>query len=334
MRRPPTDLSQSLCRVLGITALGMTASLTPLKLSQAAETIYFDYGPVGRSVPVSSLEAFVETGAVADDLAPYLNLMTPEAQAEFRRVLGTPLPEVNVEVPSKLYSPWVISQWLQSPIGEQVLSKLGQVIQTRSRQNGQQAIRAAMVLAASRSEGLSLINVIRDFPTAGMRIDLERVLAISDTIQEVAALTDLVVDEVTAASLAQASEDPDIDNNSLPNLSNTAKFSVVQQSLTLVDPTRDRTYPADLYYPHNFDTIEGPIPVMVLAHGYADTRENLYIVNAAQRLAANGFLVAVPDLLAVIKPISRPQRPVLGVKLWTRLTSSIAPLMSASYLTN
>ncbi|MEM1242299.1 MAG: dienelactone hydrolase, partial [Cyanobacteria bacterium P01_H01_bin.26] len=57
----------------------------------------------------------------------------------------------------------------------------------------------------------------------------------------------------------------------------------------------NRTYPTDLYLPADLSAVPGPVPVMVFSHGYGETHTNPDSVAAARSLAANGFVVAVPE---------------------------------------
>jgi hypothetical protein len=60
----------------------------------AAETIFFDYGYASRSLPVSALETFAQTGEVSPELKSYFTLLqaTPETQDQFRQALTLPPP--------------------------------------------------------------------------------------------------------------------------------------------------------------------------------------------------------------------------------------------------
>ena len=62
-----------------------------------------------------------------------------------------------------------MSQLANSKLGQDYLTRLGQVIRTPSGQNGAVALRAAHVAAAQDPEGLTTIGVIRHFP-ADIRI--------------------------------------------------------------------------------------------------------------------------------------------------------------------
>ena len=277
------------------TALGLLSGMMVTLPVRSAERLYFDYGVLGRQIPVSSLETFATDGTIDAELAPYLDEISLENRQRFQRILSTPLVNLNDGIPEQMGDPFVLSQWLQSPIGEQVLAGMGQLIQTQGHQNGQQAIRAAMVLAAADPAGLSLINMLRFYPTGGIRLDLPQILALSEAIETNIDTTDRLVEVTVQQSVAVAATEPMLDYQALPMLADIPQFDVVKQVLMLADQRRDRTYPIDLYLPADLSAVPGPVPVMVFSHGYGDTRSNPELVAAARSLVANGFVVAVPE---------------------------------------
>ena len=277
------------------TLLSFLFAVVTTQPSHSAERIYLDYGYLGRVLPTASLEAFAEDGTVDAELAPYLNRLSPARQQELQRLLSTPLPALSEGIPDEVSDPFVLSQWLHSPVGDIALATAGQLIQTRSRQNGQQALRAAIALAATDPEGLSLINIIRFYPTEGLRLNLPQVLALSNAINTNIERADQLVMAASQQAAAAAATDPAIDYSALPVLADTPRYQVVTRSLMLQDPSRDRDYPVELYQPADLSALPGPIPVLVFSHGYGDTRTHPEIVAAAQSIAAYGFVVATPE---------------------------------------
>jgi hypothetical protein len=84
---------------------------------QAAEAIFFSYGPVERSVSTSSLETLIESGELTDDLAFYVNLVgLSEAEvAQLRQNLDRPLEVDGV----------LLSRFLYTSVGEELLDQVG-----------------------------------------------------------------------------------------------------------------------------------------------------------------------------------------------------------------
>ena len=287
---PPT-----IQHLLQTAAISLGAGLLATLPARSADTIYFDYGPFGRSLPTASLETFAEEGIVDENLEPYLELVPPDRRQQFQQTLSTPLSELSADVPELVSDPFVISQWLYAPIGELVLAGVGELIQTESRLNGQQAIRAAVILAAAEPDGISLLNLIRAYPTGSIRLNLRQILALSKAVSTNIETTDRLVAAAIASSAAATAADPVLDYSGLPLLAENGLYEVEMRSLRLQDDQRDRTFPADLYFPRDFSTIQGPIPVIVLSHGYGDTRKNPGAIAAARKIASYGFFVAMPE---------------------------------------
>lgn len=282
-------------RILQASALSLLSGIIASFPVRAADEIYLDYGPFGRVIPASSIESFAADGTVDDELAPFINAIPEERQPDFQRVLSTPLELLSSGIPEEVTDPFILSQWLYSPIGESVLARIGRLIQTEGRQNGQRAIRAAIILAAADPAGLSPINLIRHYPTGGIRLDLQQILALAKAAKTNLEITDQLISSATQLSEAAAAAAPILDYSTLPILAEFDQFNVVKQSLMLEDSQRNRIYPANLYMPENLSAIQGPIPVMILSHGYGDTKDNPEAVAAARKLAANGFVVAMPE---------------------------------------
>lgn len=135
----------------------VSAWLTSFPVS-AAETIYFQYGQLGRSLRISSLEAFVETGEVRSDLRFYFNFLnvSEEAQQSFQQAL---IARSDVD-------PVYLSRILYTELGEDLLNQLGSYIRTEVGNNGSTALRAAVLLAAMESEGLSPFRHLVHLATA------------------------------------------------------------------------------------------------------------------------------------------------------------------------
>ncbi|MEM1290686.1 MAG: alpha/beta hydrolase [Cyanobacteria bacterium P01_H01_bin.162] len=282
-------------RLLNTAVISLLSGIVATLPARSADKIYFDYGPFGRSLPVSSLEAFAEDGTVDADLAPYINRLPDDRQQDFQRFLSTPLPTLSPNIPEAMGDPFALSQWLYTPIGETVLTGFGQMIETESGENGQRAIRAAILLAAADPDGLSLLNIIRHYPTGGVRLNLQQIQVVARTVTAGMETTDELLSAAAQSAQAAAVAEPTLDYSALPLLADNGSLAVEQRSLLLDDSQRDRTYPVDLYLPANLSAVTGPIPVVVFSHGFGDTRRNPQAITAAQGLASNGFMVAVPE---------------------------------------
>ncbi len=273
-----------------VTALAFAGlGLTGGQAAEAAERIAIQFGYLGRSIPVSSLEAFATDGTIDLSLRWYLRNVSPDVQSNIRQALTA----------SRDISPSELSQLLHTPIGTSMLLRTGQFIQTDSGRNGARAIRGALVVGSTQPEGLSLLNFVKAFPSPEMTLDLGLILAryrnASRTIEQI----DTFLASVKDISQLAAAEDSSAVNRSLsnlPDLSSKGDFEVIQQTLIVEDPTRNRSYPVDLYRPDSLPPGNGAdIPVLVMSHGLGGTRTGFQ--EFGEHLASYGFVVAMPEHL-------------------------------------
>lgn len=268
-------------RVLALSGLSWGAALLVGLPVQAAESIFFRYGPVERSVTTSSLETLIETGQLTDDLAFYVNLvdLTEVEVEQLRQNLDRPLEVDGV----------LLSRFLYSNLGEELLEQVGAILQTRVGDNGKLALRAALIKAATSPEGLSAINVVRSLPT-DMQINVKDALAIADAVEGiVTATTDAIVQ--LAALTAQATvQEPSIDYANLADLTAPGPARVQIQRFNLTDAQRQRQLYVDVVRPQQW---RGQAPVMVFSHGLSSSPEARH--QWASHLASHGIVVVLPQ---------------------------------------
>ena len=248
-----------------------------LQRAIAAQRIYLSYSALESSIAVDNLETYAREGKVKGDFAFYARRLNPQQLEQLRRVLLTRIELGPVEV----------SQFLYSSIGETLLQRLGQIIQTQGRQPGFYALRAALILAAADPEGLTLLNILRKFPTPGIRIDLQRSLQTVEDIERLISQTNSAIALIEQQSTATATAQPIA--SKLPNIIKQGSFTWNKRTLTLRDLRRNRTFPADIYLPNT----KAPAPVIVISHGLGSDRSSFAYL--AQQLASYGFAVAVPE---------------------------------------
>ncbi len=249
---------------------------------KAAERVHFSFGLLERSVSVASLEAYAEAGTVNSDLAFFLSFLTPEVREEFRTVLRTDYRLSSVAVAQSFYE----------PMGEQVLGYVGNLIQTGKRQNGLYALRSALILAAAQPSGFTLIDVLRQFPTQGMRIDLKVALNALRRGEAFFNQTNAVITGIEELA-RQAESESAIEPTDIPDLRQPGAFQFSKQTLLLEDTSRNRTYPVDLYLPQTNSSATASVPVVVLSHGLGSSRADF--ADIAEYFASYGFAVALPE---------------------------------------
>ena len=259
-----------------VLCLGSAAPLLLGTPALAADDVTLSYGLLELSVSVSSLEAYAYDNEIDDELAFYLDFLSDEEKADLRTLLTT----------SAGVSPVTLSQVLYSPLGETWLGRLGEVIQTESWQNGSRGLRGALILAATDEEGLTLLNVMRRFPTPTLRINSVEILDVVNTVVDLLEETDAAIATLqTQTNREIAATDP-IDFTQGPDLTQPGALAWQTQTWELKDTQRNRPLPVDLYLPES----TAPAPLVVFSHGFAARRTSF--VDLAQHLASHGIAVA------------------------------------------
>ncbi|MFH7243350.1 MAG: alpha/beta hydrolase [Spirulina sp.] len=268
--------------VLGTLAATVGVGLGGQAAIQAAETVVLEFGPFSRSVPVSALVEFAEGNEANSELAPLLRRLSADQKEGFRAGLNASR-EVDL-IP--------LSQWFHDPMGERSLLFLGKVVRTDARLNGQQALRSALIAAAAEDGTLSFLDVIRHFPTGTLRLDLAQLLRNAQQTLDEAETTQVVVEAVRSQARQEAAQQP-IDLSRLPDIIQPGPHGSRQLSLSLTDPSRNRTYPVEVVVPQDLANLPGPIPVLVLSHGLGDRPQSF--LDIATHAASHGFVVALPE---------------------------------------
>lgn len=256
-------------------------AIETIRPAVGAERIYISYGALERTIPVASLEAYANQGKIDENIAAYARYVGPQKLAQLRRFL---LARINL-------TPVAVSQFFYTPIGETLLGRLGEVIQTRSRQPGFYALRAALILAAADPEGLTILNVLRKFPTSGIRIDVARSFEIAADLEKMINQTNRAVALVTQQSATEAAtvQTGKVDFSRLPDLRRRGQFSWQKRTLTLYNPQRARNLVADIYLPR----LNAKAPIIIISYGLGGDRTSFQYL--AEQLTSYGFAVGVPD---------------------------------------
>jgi predicted dienelactone hydrolase len=275
---------KNLLKYLGLGLLSTLLTATP---GLGAERISLFYPPFGEfSLTADSLETFAKEGKITGELKTYANRATPEQLAQLREVLQQ---RFNV-------TPTLVSQFTYSPIGEEVVHRLGELLLTESRQNGFYALRAAFILAAADPEGLTVVNLMRKFPSPTIRLNFSEGVKIVNNLSELFRDRDAVVTFLQTEAQQQALADAltaNIDFSQKPDLRQPGNWRSQKISLELNDIKRDRRLPVDIYLPEasSQPTREQPFPIIVISHGLASDR--FAFVYLAQHLVSYGFAVVV-----------------------------------------
>jgi predicted dienelactone hydrolase len=263
--------------LLGACSLVFILTALPVR---AADRIYFNYGPLDFSISVDSLEKFAKEGKVEPELALIVNRISPEQKAQLRNVLNS----------RYQFSSVLMSRFFYSSFGQRFLTYLGELIQVEGGQNGLYGIRSALILSTADSDGLSLINFLRKFPT-NIRLNTKRIM---QQFQEVSALTsktNALVAALQETNVQVKKAESSIDFSQFPNLKEPGKFSYSQQTKKLRDANRQREFILELYLPKVPNGEK--IPVIVISNGIGTKLDRYEYL--AQHLASHGFAVAIPQ---------------------------------------
>jgi predicted dienelactone hydrolase len=255
----------------------------------AAERVYVTYLLFQSSIPVSALETYAKEGRLTNDLAVYAKYLKPSQLEQLRAAL-----QERIDL-----DPITISQFLYTPIGERLLQRVSEVIRPESEQSGYYALRSALILAAADPGGLTALSLLRNFPDAGIRVDLSQGVEIFDKIQELVKQTNAAVVAVRQQFQAEARAEPKVNASGIQMLEKPGPFAWEKITLQLNDASAvrlaltgaARTFPADIYLP-KLPQLQ-PRPVIVVSHGLGSNRMSFAYL--AEHLASFGFVVAVPE---------------------------------------
>ena len=246
----------------------------------AAERIKFNYGPLALSVSVESLAVFAEEGKINPELAFYLNRFSTEKQVKFRQFLQTRY-QVNY---------LVVYRFARTSVGKKLLSKIGELIQTKGGRNGFYGIRGALVQAAMNSEGVSIIDFLRKFPT-DIELNTREIIKVLKEFSSLSRETDQFMAQIAQITADNAISESRDNRKQLIELAQATQLKIEPKTLEFIDNNRQRKLLVDFYLPKKENL--GKIPVIFIANGIGARRNRFS--KLAQNLATQGFAVIIPD---------------------------------------
>jgi predicted dienelactone hydrolase len=261
--------------------LGIFAGLLNILPVRAANEVMLTYGPIKLSLNVSSLASYAKDGSVDQNLAFYLNRLTPEQRAEFRTVLTQKI----------ALDPVITSRFLNSNIGEAILDKIGHGITIEGGINGKYAIRGALVQAAFEPGGLTFLGFLEKFPT-NLQIRGELLLDSYQDSLTIKNLQDLINQKMGELTDIEANSNKSpADFAKLQDLTNPGSYKFTKEVWQLNDAKRNRQFRVLVYKPTTY--LPGQTPVVVISHGLSSSPEDFS--DKAEFLASYGFVVALPQ---------------------------------------
>ena len=247
----------------------------------AAEQIYAAYSILEIPIPVMSLETYTKTGIIDDKLAVYQQYISSDKLQKLRKILLS-----NVKI-----TPAVASQFLHTQQGEFMLQRLAKLITAKSPQNDSEIedLRTAIISASGEPEGLTLLNLLRNYPSSSIRLNLADSLEIAGELENIISETQQAIAILQQQSKIEAATIPKKNLSFLANLQNPGIFTFKKSTLEFFDITRDRHLLTDIYIPN----LQNTTPVIVISHGLGLDSSNFRYL--AKHLASHGFAVVVPN---------------------------------------
>ena len=248
----------------GSLGIGLAALIAPS--STAAERVVVRVGPLSQAIELADLETFAETGEVPAGLQLYEQFLSPSLQRTLKQELAL----------DPGMSDRIIEDVLRSANGELLLDTLSRVAPNLTVPQLQAAIR----VAASQSDGLSVLGILRAIPQTTLEVDITAAIALMTQLNfsnlESRSLSGLLEQELQVDSLISLPSDID------PAAPGTADIS--QRSVSFRDVDRQRIIPAEIYWS---DTARGPL--VVLSHGFGADR--FFLDYLGTHLASHGLTV-------------------------------------------
>lgn len=266
---------------LGISALGPVLMAAP---GRAAEEIIISYGVLERTIAISDLEQFAATGELTSQMAAYNNQLqiSEERLGQIQQLLTAPADLSTVAV----------AQFLYTAQGKLLLKQISRVIQTPARQAGFSALRGALILAADDPDtGLTLLNVLKAYPTEAIRIDLAEGLTIVQGVNRAVLQSERAINLVQLLSQQAAAASPPVQVSELLQLGQSERQYGVRRVNLVVPGLANRV---ELYLPRvlpgQATTPPNGFPLVIISHGLGSSSESFAYL--ADYLATGGFAVA------------------------------------------
>jgi predicted dienelactone hydrolase len=245
----------------------------------SAERIQFFAGPFEPTIWVEDLAAFAADGTVRDRFRVVADRLDEQQLQELRNFLNW---QLDVDVIT-------IDRFTYWQVGERLLDRAGQVVQTDSLQNGSRALRAALIAAAADGDGITPLEVMQEFPLDVIQVDFGLLQQLIQESRRFFTARDSLLAQLRAISAAEAEVLPPPPHF---DLTQPGPYIWQRVPLQLDHPLREGRVPFDLYLPRG-----GPepasTPVVVISHGASSGRGAFAYL--AEHLASHGYAVVVPE---------------------------------------
>ena len=271
-------------------SLGVISTILKPKPSLGAERISFYLPIFGEfKLSVDSLEVFAESGKITKEFDFYAKRFDRKTLDRLRGLL-----QQQYEI-----SPTIIYRLTNTPLGERFLRQLGEVVYTHPERNGIYAIRAAMILAASDPDGLTAINLMRQFPTEEIQINSKLIFSLVKEANNYLAYNESTVKAIAQIAEEEITSQSQIDFDRLPDLRQPGDYAIERKEISFeVERVRQTEIglsdsyqlETDAYLPKD---LTKPASLAIITHGFTSSRGDFQYL--AEHLASHGYIVLVPE---------------------------------------
>ena len=239
-------------------------SFTP-KSTLAAERLRFNYGLLGFSLSVDSLELYAKEGKINSELNFYTKRLDERTVKQLRRILRR---RINID-------PILLYRLSRSPMVTEIIKSLGEVATTHYGHNGFYAIRGSLTNAAieHQDRGVTLIDVLRAFPSEDILLNIDRIFELRDELTALVEYREAIRELV----IQQAKKESSLNkvNSFLPqkDLRTAGGITFTEQTIEIDGRIADlkvgvrsrEPFTIRLYLPQG---LSQPAPVVFLSHGF------------------------------------------------------------------
>ncbi|NJM74839.1 MAG: alpha/beta hydrolase [Acaryochloridaceae cyanobacterium RU_4_10] len=147
---------------IGLTIVGIGLFPNP---SWCAQKVTAKYGPFYRSISVTDLEQYAETGKASPELGSFLSLVKEKKRESFRKALRMKLP----------FDVVTVDELLKSPLADKLLTQVADTTILPGHFE-KEALRSAVIAAAASKEGLGTLSFLKNYPTPTLTVDLQKMV--------------------------------------------------------------------------------------------------------------------------------------------------------------
>ena len=264
-------------------AIALPLALIPRSI-QAAENLKLNYGVLGFSLSIDSLELYAKEGEINSELNFYTKRLNDRTLTQLRRILQR---KINID-------PVLLYRLTRSPMVMEIIRNLGEVATTHRGHNGFYAIRGSVTNAAieHQERGVTLIDVLKAFPGEDILVDISKLFELRDELTALVEYREAIREIVIEQAKKEAATG--IKNSFLPkkDLRTPGGIDFIEQTIEIDSRIADNNsgvrsrepFRARLYMPQGLDK---PVPVVLLSHGFgSEPRSFNYL---SEHLASYGI---------------------------------------------